>query len=323
MKEYEIRPAALFDEYLSLCADDVKTFFLNVAVEEINCPACGQEGEHSFSKNSFSYDLCNSCNTLYVNPRPKAEYFADYYENGRSIKFWANEFYRQTADSRREKLWIPKAKALYEMLSQSGLPQHIVDIGGGYGLFAEEMQRVSKIPVTVIEPGSRLAKVCTDKGLSVIPEFLENVKKDQLPTGQKVFVSFELFEHLHSPAFFCETLFSLMEPGERFIFTTLSSGGLDIQVLWENSNAVSPPHHLNFFNPVSVEKFLTQKGFSNVEVTTPGKLDVDILLSNVHQTTDRFWNTAAKSLDDNAIEQLQKIFASANLSSHMLVYAEK
>ena len=36
--------------------------------------------------------------------------------------------------------------------------------------------------------------------------------------------------------------------GDSFIFTTLSGMGADIQTLWEDSKAVSPPMHLNFIN---------------------------------------------------------------------------
>ena len=43
-----------------------------------------------------------------------------------------------------------------------------------------------------------------------------------------------------------------MSAGDLFIFITLSSTGVDIQGLWENSKSVSPPHHLNFFNPYSI-----------------------------------------------------------------------
>jgi hypothetical protein len=106
--------------------------------------------------------------------------------------------------------------------------------------------------VTVIEPGLHLAKSCRDRGIDVIEKFLEEVQTGDLPKGRKVFVSFELFEHLHNPEIFMKQLYELMSAGDLFIFITLSSTGVDIQGLWENSKSVSPPHHLNFFNPYSI-----------------------------------------------------------------------
>ena len=73
------------------------------------------------------------------------------------------------------------------------------------------------------------------------------------------------------------SLFEIMNNGDMLIFTTLSGMGLDIQLLKENSKSVSPPHHLNFLNPKSVSNMLTEVGFSVLEITTPGKLDIDIV----------------------------------------------
>ena len=83
--------------------------------------------------------------------------------------------------------------------------------------------------------------------LAVIEKFLEQVSLVDLPDGPKAFVSFELFEHLHSPTAFLEHLEGLMTGGDLFFFTTLSGVGVDIQALWADSKSISPPHHLNFF----------------------------------------------------------------------------
>ena len=119
--------------------------------------------------------------------------------------------------------------------------------------------------VTVIEPGMHLAKSCRDRGINVVEKFLEGVQTSDLPSGKKVFVSFELFEHLHSPEIFLKQLYRLMTSGDLFIFTTLSGTGIDIQGLWKDSKSVSPPHHLNFFNPFSV-KVLTEKMASKLSL---------------------------------------------------------
>ena len=62
---------------------------------------------------------------------------------------------------------------------------------------------------------------------------------------------------------FLEILFKSMKKGDIFLLTTLNGMGVDIQVLWEYSKSVSPPHHLNFFNPKSIEKILKQVNMTN------------------------------------------------------------
>ena len=105
MKELDIRPKKIFDEFLLLAKKDIKSFFLDVKRTEINCPSCNSIGVHSFKKDEFDYCECKQCQTLYVNPRPVEKAFADYYTNSPSSKFWATTFYKETEDVRREKIW--------------------------------------------------------------------------------------------------------------------------------------------------------------------------------------------------------------------------
>jgi SAM-dependent methyltransferase len=324
MNEEEIRPQKIFDEYLRLCANDTDRYFASAPRYEINCPACERKGEPAFEKNGFKYALCPDCQTLYVSPRPDASAFTLYYTEAPSVRYWATTFYQATAEARREKLWKHKARQLHEILGEPSLGSaNIVDIGGGYGVFAEEMEKLSGVPVTIIEPGPDLAAVCRERNLKVVEKFLEDVNQSDLPNGKKLFTSFELFEHLHEPELFCKHLYSLMAPGDLFVFTTLSGTGLDIQVLWSNSKSVNPPHHLNFFNPISVNAFLQRVGFIDVRVTTPGKLDLDIMQNCVDQVEDRFWRTLLHRVNDQEKSQWQNMVASNGWSSHMMVQCMK
>ena len=114
-----------------------------------------------------------------------------------------------------------------------------------------------------------------------------------------------------------------MQPNDLFIFTTLSGTGLDIQVLWENSPSVSPPHHLNFFNPYSVQMILERTGFQVIEVNTPGKLDIDILVNNKDYVIDKFWNTFIETTDEDCKQKWQSLITESGWSSHMMVVCRK
>ena len=326
MKEEDIRPRAIFDEYLRLTAADTVTYFGTAARIPIACPACGTTGEAAFTKSGFAYDLCPACRTLYVSPRPAAKAFATYYTESPSSKYWASTFYKRTADARREQLWKPKARAVEAIIERYARGETgctVVDIGGGYGLFAEEMSKLGDHQLVVIEPGPDLAAACRDKSLSVVQKFLEEVSAADLPGGGKVFVSFELFEHLHCPEKFLQALTGLMLSGDLFVFTTLSGTGVDIQALWEDSKSVAPPHHLNFFNPRSVRLLLTRMGLEVVEVTTPGKLDIDILANNRKDIKARFWKTFVETASEEERRQWQTMVSESGWSSHMMVVARK
>jgi hypothetical protein len=324
MKEEEIRPKKIFDEYLLLAKQDTETYFSNVERASGFCPACESDGDHVFDKNGFSYEVCPNCQTLFVNPRPVASAFSKYYTESPSSKYWASTFYKETAEARREKLWKPKARLILQALEEYNSSDHIlVDVGGGFGLFAEEIRSHSGMTPVVIEPGPDLAATCRDKSLHVVEKFLEDVAPSDLPIGPKTFVSFELFEHLHGPSNFLGRLLELMNSGDLFIFTTLSGAGVDIQTLWEDSKSVMPPHHLNFLNPRSVELLLTRLGFESLSITTPGKLDIDILENNFEAIKDRFWRTFIATASHDQKEEWQAMIAASGWSSHMMVVCRK
>jgi len=323
MKEEEIRPKNVFEEYLRLAAEDAEIYFGNSSRKPIACPACGASGEYAFTKHGFAYEECPACQALFVSPRPPATDFFDYYQKSASASYFATTFYKETAEARREKLWRPKAGLVHDVLSKHGVEKHhIFDIGGGYGIFAEEYRSLTGAEVTIIEPGPELAEICRNKGLNVIEAFLENVLPEQLPVGSKVFVSFELFEHLHDCGVFLRHLHRLMQPGDLFLFTTLSGMGVDLQSLWNESNSISL-QHLNFFNPKSVRKLLDNAGLRALTVDTPGKLDMDILYNNRMLIKDRFWRNLVAQTSDEERQEWQQFIAAHGYSSHMFVVCER
>ncbi|MDB9722959.1 class I SAM-dependent methyltransferase [Candidatus Marinimicrobia bacterium] len=167
------------------------------------------------------------------------------------------------------------------------------------------------------------AKIYSEKGFNVIQNFLEDVEVEDLPNSKKCFVSCELFEHLHNPENFLLKLNELMNSKDLFILTTLSSLGIDIQVLWENSPSVSPPHHLNFFNPKSIKKILDRTGFEQIDVSSPGKLDIDILINNKKYVVDRFLKTFIETASEAEKESWQINVTNSSWSSHMMVVCQK
>jgi hypothetical protein len=324
--ENDIRPEQIFNEYLRLTAEDTVVYFKNAKREGITCPACGNHGSKLFNKVGFDYEECGDCKSIYVSPRPVKEAFDNYYTDSPSTKYWATTFYRVTEAARREKLWKPKAlliKDRIEKYQQNEKVEFIIDIGGGYGVFDEEIKLLMDIKPIIIEPSVHLAAICREKQLQVIEKFMEDISEDELPDGRKCYVSFELFEHLHDPTLFLQTVYNSMRKNDLFIFTTLSSMGLDIQILKENSKSLSPPHHLNFLNPKSVSLLLDKLGFDVLEAITPGKLDFDILLNNMQFIKETSWKNILEYSDKVELEQMQQFIASAGLSSHMMITCRK
>lgn len=323
MKENEIRDDKLFDEYINITKQDIKMFDFS-AFETILCPACGSNHyRKEFDKDGFHYVLCTDCGTLYVNPRPTKAQLAEFYARSDSWRFFTEKFFSPFEEARKEKIFKPRAEQFvqeFEKYSEG----RIGDIGGGTGLFLEELKKLwPHAHVCEIEPSEDMIHICESKGIHVIPKMFEDLSSED---GRfDVLCSYELFEHLSNPKEFLQKVNSVLEKNGCFLMTTLNGEGFDIQLLWENHRTVTPPHHLNFINPHSIRILMEECGFMIESITTPGRLDWDIVENMMHNkklNLSRWWNLVC-GLDEHAKSEFQGWISKNNLSSHIRVVAKK
>ena len=326
MKEQEIRKRDVLNRYLELVKNDADSIFRDRSSFQLTpCPACGSSSyDLRFHKSDFQYVQCVECETLFVNPRPTYENLMQIYTDSPSTKFWVEEFFLPMAEARREKIFKPRAQYITEKFTRlrTGV---IGDIGAGFGIFPEELKKIwPDANMFAIEPSVDMANICRSKGLVVIESTMEDV--DPQSHTFDLLTAFELFEHLHDPSIFARKVSSLLKAGGYLYLTTLNGLGFDIQLLWERSKSVTPPHHLNFFNPRSIRLLLERMGFTLIEVSTPGQLDWDIIEGGYRQEAldpGRFFRTVSKHGSVHAKKDLQAWIASHNFSSHMRVIAQK
>ncbi|WP_292426071.1 methyltransferase domain-containing protein [Methanoregula sp.] len=331
MKEEEIRPTVLFEEYLSLAEKDITTFFSGAPCKEVSCPACGSEDRvFRFNKKGFDYCECRVCQTLYVNPRPDEDIFNRFYLDAESVRFWATHFYKETERARQDLLITPKAKMAGALIRKHTRARHanpvVVDIGAGYGGFCVALKSVLEKPYIVmgIEPALALQEVCREKKIHVIPKFLGDVGNEDFQGCEVVAAtSFELLEHLYNPQKFIRDCHHILHQHGILILTTLNGKGFDLQMLGDKSRSISPPHHINFFNPRSVRILLERQGFEILEISTPGKLDVDMVSKQLPDVTCPFVRELISVSDDNIKGKLQAILQETRTSSHMMIVARK
>jgi SAM-dependent methyltransferase len=328
MKEADVRPAALFKKYLELSAADAITYFSGSRRAELPCPACGSKDTRPvFVKHGFGYVLCESCYTLYQSPRPSAADFARFYQESPSARYWACTFSPAVAEARRVHLIRPKVQELAQLCQQDQFsPQVFADIGAGAGFFLEEWRRsFPDTQVIAVEPNPDLADQCRQKNLAVLECFLEEA--ESLDDPADLVTAFEVIEHVHDPLTFCAALGKLLKPGGRVLLTGLTVDGFDLQVLWEKSNSISPPHHINFMSVKGFESLLARAGFTNLRIFTPGKLDVDIVRNAAAARAEVLAGQGFVQMllrrGEKTLEAFQQFLSQHQLSSHCWVWASK
>ena len=326
MKEQDIRPDNLFQKYLELSAQDASRCFTGVPRTDIACVACnGTKLSYQFDKNDFGYTLCTDCGTLFQSPRPHPEAFEQFYRNSVSSRYWADEFMPIVAEARRQSIFRVRVESLANLCNDKDISVNtLIDVGAGSGIFLEEWrQRFQDTRCVGIEPSVSLAQRCKDKGLDVIESIVERAVGYE--GSGDVVTCFEVFEHVHHPLDFLCTLKRLIRPGGYLFITALGVDGFDIQVLWEKSNSIFPPHHINFLSVEGFHRLFERAGFVDVDITTPGALDVDIVRNAAIKDASvlsgqRFIQRLVQ--DSNLSMKFQEFLRKESLSSHTWVYAK-
>ena len=328
MKEFEIRPRKLFSKYLELSKSDIEIFFSDHSrFEEINCPGCMLNTDNvAFVKHGFTYKKCPQCLTLFVSPRPTNKMISEFYRRSESSRFWAEHFYPETAEARREMIFKPRAKVINQLLSELDIPEprSIVDVGAGYGIFLEEIRKYGFFDqIIAIEPNKDLAQCCRQKSIKVFEKPVEDIEENELKAS--VVCSFEVFEHLFDPDNFILSMKKLLKPGGILIFTTLTISGFDLLMLGEHSKSISPPHHLNFLSVEGIAALIKRCGLTEILIETPGKLDLDIVKNMYDEIPNLklpdFVDYLIKHRDAAAHKEFQDFLQKNNLSSHLRVIA--
>lgn len=330
MKEEEIRPQELFNRYLEVARQDIRRFFNDKSqFVEVSCPACcSADSEFAFDKLGFQYRTCRACLSLYLSPRPTAEAIDRYYQEGQAVKFWSTDFYRETAEARREKIFKPRAQLIAD-LAKSGLltkRETFVDVGAGYGIFLEEIARLGVFEkVLGIEPAPNMARACRQKGFEIIEKPMEAVMAAEVRAD--LVASFEVLEHVFSPWDLLRSIYRILDSGGLVLFTTLTISGFDLQVLWDRSKSIYPPHHINLISVEGMRSLVEGCGFEVLELVTPGKLDIDIVANAVRESPDitipRFVKYMLEKRGEKTHQAFQTFLQENNLSSHIRCIARK
>jgi len=328
MKEADIRPRALFDGFLATVEEDAKRLFADHSgFVVIPCPACASgEITESFTKIGFTYSRCASCGSLYLSPRPPAEAFVRFYRDSKAVEYFATHFYRQTEEARRERLFRPRAALVADWAKRLGATESLADIGAGFGTFLEEVRATGAFgQVVAIEPAEKLSAVCREKGLTVLEMPVERAADEASPAAS-FSTCFEVFEHVHDPLGFVESMAGVLRPGGVMLFTTLTISGFDLLELWDQSKSIMPPNHINLLSTTGLERLIARAGLDLVDLSTPGQLDVDIVANMLNEGPDLHVSRFAREIvaaPEETRRRFQQFLSDNRLSSHVRVIARK
>ena len=293
---------------------------------KVNCPACNSKyKEKYFNKRGFNYVICFKCLTIYTSPRPTETILKDFYFKSDVYKTWAKYIFPKGDTARRKEIVEPRINQIQSWINKKKKLERSLEVGAGYGTFSKSLKskKIFK-KVIVIEPNKKLSEICKQKGLVVINDTFFNFKPRE---KFDLISSFEVVEHLFSPKNFLKKSYNLLKKDGIICLSMPNALGFDTLILKSNSTTFDH-EHLNYFNVESFKILLRKIGFKQIEITTPGKLDVELVETSYKNkkrlnVNEKIVNQIfyKNSLIEN--NELQKFIFKHGLSSHMFILAKK
>ena len=329
----EIRPNTFKDA--SCIANKKDNAFLIRHYEEfvdVHCPACnGHEKCLKFTKNSFEYFECVTCETLFISPRPHEALLKQLYSESEVYKYWSKFIYPAVEKQRRTRIYEPRKDQVKSLVAQHNLKgNNFLEIGAGYGSFSEIVSSAKLFKnVVAMEGNDSLLVKCEEKGLNTISGILDAEGYGRLRSAYDSFgiiTAYEILEHVFSPSDFIGRVKALLQPNGLVIMTMPNIKGLDLATLLDKSENIDH-EHLNYFNTKSIKLLVESCGLEVLSISTPGVLDVSILKSEYNKNKSILNNSQFLKfffdLNDLQLEQeFQDLIRRNNLSSNMEIIAK-
>lgn len=324
LKESDIRPKEMYDEYKKLLSQDVSKYFSDSALlVEIDCPGCsGKKRRDSFNKGGFIYHICSDCGSLFVSPRPTDKALRDFYKNSNAGVFLRSKFMTDTLESRSKNIFSYRIQWIIglveEYMPAAGV---FLDYGTRYPAFLRELDKTEVFSSILL---------AAPEYYNQNEDLSKKVKRaaDNFPKGNvDVFAAFEIVERVFNPQDLFSYAFQACSKGGLFVITSATSSGFEYQVLKENSPNIIVPDRLNILALETLVNSIKSVGFEVIEVSTPGRLDVEIVKKACEDrpdiAIDSFWRYLFDKRDKNAFHSLQEYLQQFRLSSHVRIAAIK
>jgi 2-polyprenyl-3-methyl-5-hydroxy-6-metoxy-1,4-benzoquinol methylase len=293
----------------------------------VECPACGSlKNAPLYHKRDLTYVSCSECRTGYINPRPTEQQLSEFYKHSKTYEYWSKYIFPASENMRLQQMFIPRVDKTLELCKKYRVATNaLLEIGCAFGTFCVEAAKRDVFKSIVgIEPTPSLAAISRERGVSVIEKTVEETKFSDVQKFD-VIVTFEVLEHLFAPLAFLKACRKALRPGGLVIFTCPNGEGFDIATLGTISDTVDH-EHLNYFNPDSIQKLMKRAGFRVLEISTPGKLDADLVRTKVLEgkyklTNQPFLQRVLIDEWETTGDQFQCFLSENKLSSHMWVVA--
>lgn len=256
-----VKPLERVAEYRKRCMAATRKAAARGARKRKFSPVTGRPLEPLGSVDGLAYSRCRETGSLFLSEVPAWKEWAGLLREVAGFRRSPEAFHLDLANSRVENVYRPKLEWVQETL-------RLQDIGRPRLLEA-------------VSPPSDLSQFLRESG-----SFSEVLTVDEMELahgadagrgGVQAALLFESLDRVDEPAVLVEKAAARMERGGLLFVTGLVASGFDLAVLGLRSLYLYPPDRANCFSLEGLKRLLESRGFSLIEVSTPGVLDVQIV----------------------------------------------
>jgi hypothetical protein len=294
-EEFSFNETQDFNLELKNRIKQVSKEFIDAATLERNvCVACGYpEYTYAFEKQGYHYVQCERCSSLYIK-NPLAD---DQYETYRSkirTLYQEKSIQLQLKETYHKKIF--NLEVNLNRLFSKGESVSIGLSGLKYNGFKKEMKKI-------------------------FPHFqFEEIDLSEKNKYHFVILD-NLIEGLIRPLAYLNRIYSCLHPEGYVYITSRLGSGIDILMLWEKSRLV-PTEHLNLFSTEGI-LFLIADRYQKIDLSTPGLLDVRLMLNSDQANLPPFLQYLKKHRGNEIIQDFQFFLQKNLLSSYLVLLAQK
>jgi len=329
IKEQTIRPKDTDAEYEILLGKEIKDFFIDddgklkdSIAEYVNCPSCNHDEPQKYLiKNGFTLCICDNCQMQYINPRPSEHIQTDFFSRSKALDLYS-EMVEDTKKDRETLIFQPLAKRIFADYGTT--PGKLLEVGCRSGLLLDVLKCMNDDwDYYGVEPSNKAVEICRGKGLNVFHGTLESMPSDK---KFDLIVYWAVLDHFFDPFQIIKKTFDLLDVGGSVLIGNINIDGFDSVIMDKENTAYTLPERMNFFGVKSIACILERAGFCDIDISTTGRLDVDIVRN--------YWSEGGENGKCDFLESIvfgptelaeafQGFLTENNMSGHMTISAKR
>lgn len=305
-----VKPLEELSGYRTFCLDATTRVLAGDAARRERSPIDGTPLETIGEVGGLEYCRCASSGSLFLREVAEAQRWAALLAEVSRHRHSPDAFHSDLTNVRLQNVYVPKLEWMQSTLRLQGLASpRLLEVATPPSEFS-----------ALLGTGHTFAEVVT------ISESELTAARDDGPDTAQAAVVLESFDRAADPVALMQAIATRLVSGGLIFVTAQVASGFDIEVLGLRDQYLYPPDRTNCLSLGALEQLLRRAGFTIVELSTPGVLDVEIVLAHArHDPTipvSRF-ERRLLAADAETRRQFQVFLQQARMSSFARVVGRK